>query len=71
MVNETYSLNILIGFYVKIIYVRKPYEDELYSVNRPLAPGGGDVFHTLTCGLGVFSDTVNHSELVRNHFTVK
>ena len=29
------------------------------------------VFHTLACGQGVFSNTINHSKSVRNHFTVK
>ena len=31
----------------------------------------GVVFHTLACGPGVSSDTVNHSKSVRNHFTVE
>ena len=30
----------------------------------------GALFHTLTCGPGVFSDNVNHSKLVRNQSTV-
>ena len=36
---------------------------------NPQAAGG--LFHTLACGAGVFSDTVNHSKSVRNDFTVK
>ena len=36
MINKTYSANIPIGFYVRIIYVRKPHKDKPFSLHQPL-----------------------------------